>query len=160
MLQCSNSRFAQYFDEQRGDCCGHLALRRRRWRFRMTKFPPPPPPPPPPLSVGWHLPSGRRRTSPALPAATARDDITADLHRLSADVASLRDTVRPRSQRPWRQRSARRGPTLAMTSHLPRRTKQTPCCPNSVHSRALNPMGVVIGAFGNGMLIGLMKNRG
>src|SRR6188474_2019514 len=26
-------------------------------------------------------------------AATARDDITADLHRLGADVASLRDTV-------------------------------------------------------------------
>ena len=68
-------------------------------------------------------------------AATARDDITADLHRLSADVASLRDTVASLAKTLAAEVGPRRGPTLATTSHLPRRTKQTPCCPNSMPSR-------------------------
>lgn len=91
-------------------------------------------------------------------ASSARDDISADLHRLIADVASLRDTVAGLAKTVAAEvgeaatdiggdiKSAAKDQANTLLSEF-----------DAVARR--NPLGVVIGAFGIGMLIGMMKGR-
>ena len=91
-------------------------------------------------------------------AATARDDITADLHRLSADVASLRDTVASLAKTVAAEvgeAGTNIGDDITSTA---KDQANTLLSEFDAFARR-NPLGVVIGAFGMGMLIGLMKGR-
>lgn len=63
-------------------------------------------------------------------AVSARDDIAADLRRLSADVTSLKDTVAALAKTVTAE-VGEAAAGIGGASHRPRRTKQTPCFPNS-----------------------------
>ena len=91
-------------------------------------------------------------------AATARDDITADLHRLSADVASLRDTIAALAKTvavEVGEAGTKIGDDITSTA---KDQANTLLSEFDAFARR-NPLGVVIGAFGIGMVIGLMKGR-
>jgi ElaB/YqjD/DUF883 family membrane-anchored ribosome-binding protein len=91
-------------------------------------------------------------------AATARDDITADLHRLSADVASLRNTVAAFAKTVAAEvGDARTNIGDDITSAAKDQANTLLSEFEAVARR--NPFGVVLGALGIGMLIGLMKGR-
>lgn len=106
--------------------------------------------------IGEDVQQAKERISDA--ASSARDDIAAELHRLIADVASLRDTVAGLAKTVAAEageaatdigediKSAAKDQANTLLSEF-----------DAVVRR--NPLGVVIGAFGIGMLIGMIKGR-
>jgi hypothetical protein len=91
-------------------------------------------------------------------AVAAREDITAELHRLSVDVVNLKDTI------------AELAKTLAaQVGEASTNVGDEITSSAKNHANALvsefetiarrNPLGVVLGALGIGMLVGLMKGR-
>ena len=101
--------------------------------------------------------SGRRRTSPK-PPLPRRDDIAVDLRRLSADVISLKDTVAELAKTVTAEvGEAATGIGEDIASATKKQANTLLSEFEAVARR--NPLGVVIGAFGVGMLIGLMKGR-
>ena len=91
-------------------------------------------------------------------AASARDDIAADLRRLSADVISLKDTVAELAKTVTAEVG---GAATGIGEDIASAAKDQANTLLSEFEAAArrNPLGVVIGAFGIGMLIGLMKGR-
>ena len=91
-------------------------------------------------------------------SASARDDIAADLRRLSDDVTSLKDTVAALAKTVTVEvgeaatgigediASAAKDQANTLLSGFEAGTRR-------------HPLGVVFGAFGVGMLIGLLKGR-
>ncbi len=90
--------------------------------------------------------------------ASARDDIAADLRRLSADVTSLKDTVAALAKTVTAEvGEAATGIGEDITSAA---KDQANTLLSEIEAGARrHPLGVVIGSFGIGMLIGLMKGR-
>ena len=91
-------------------------------------------------------------------AASARDDIAADLRRLSADVVSLKDTVAELAKAVTTEVG---GAATGIGEDIASAAKDKANTLLSEFEAAArrNPLGVVIGALGIGMLIGLMKGR-
>jgi predicted small secreted protein len=91
-------------------------------------------------------------------AASARDDIAADLRRLSADVVSLKDTVAELAKAVTAEVG---GAATGIGEDIASAAKDKANTLLSEFETAArrNPLGVVIGAFGIGMFIGLMKGR-
>jgi hypothetical protein len=91
-------------------------------------------------------------------AASARDDIAADLRRLSADVVSLKDTVAELAKTVTAEVG---GAATDIGEGIASATKDKANTLLSEFEAAArrNPLGVVIGALGIGMVIGLMKGR-
>ena len=91
-------------------------------------------------------------------AASARDDIAADLRRLSADVVSLKDTVAELAKSVTTEVG---GAATGIGEDIASAAKDKANTLLSEFEAAArrNPLGVVIGAVGIGMLIGLMKGR-
>ena len=87
-------------------------------------------------------------------AASARDDIAADLRRLSADVVSLKVTVAELAKAV----TAEVGEAATGIASAAKDQANTLLSEFETIARR-NPLGVVIGAFGIGMLIGIMKGR-
>lgn len=91
-------------------------------------------------------------------AASGRDDVSSDLRRLSADVARLRDTVADIAKTMAAEvGDAATGLGEDVTSAAMDQAKTLLSEAEAVARR--NPLGVVFGAFGIGILIGLMKGR-
>ena len=90
--------------------------------------------------------------------ASARDDIVADLRRLSDDVISLKDTVAVLAKSVTAEvGEAATGLGEDITSAA---KDQANTLLSEIEAGARrHPLGVVIGSFGIGMLIGLMKGR-
>lgn len=91
-------------------------------------------------------------------AASARDDIASDLRRLSADVTSLKDTVAALAKTVTAEvgeAATGIGGDIASAAKDQANTMLSEF--EAVARR--NPLGVVIGAFGIGILIGIMKGR-
>ena len=90
--------------------------------------------------------------------ASARDDIAADLRRLSADVVSLKDTVAELAKTVTAEVG---GAATGIGEDIASAAKDKANTLLSEFEAAArrNPLGVVIGAFGIGMFIGLMKGR-
>ena len=89
---------------------------------------------------------------------SARDDIADDLRRLSADVTSLKDTVAALAKNVTAEvgeAATGIGEDIASAAKDQANTLLSEI--EAVARR--HPLGVVIGAFGIGMLIGLMKGR-
>ena len=91
-------------------------------------------------------------------AGSARDDIAADLRRLSADVVSLKDTVAELAKAVTTEVG---GAATGIGEDIASAAKDKANTLLSEFEAAArrNPLGVVIGAVGIGMLIGLMKGR-
>ena len=90
--------------------------------------------------------------------ASARDDISADLHRLSADVISLRDTVAKLAKTVAAEVGVAAtdiGEDIASAAKDQGRTLLSEF--DSVVRR--HPFGVIISAFAIGMLFGMKKGR-
>ncbi|MGZ9143809.1 MAG: hypothetical protein ACXW4O_15885 [Candidatus Binatia bacterium] len=91
-------------------------------------------------------------------AASGRDDVSADLRRLSADVARLRDTVADIAKTMAAEvGDAATGIGEDVSSAAKDQAKTLLSEAEAVARR--NPLGVVIGALGIGILIGLLKGR-
>jgi hypothetical protein len=91
-------------------------------------------------------------------AASARDDIAADLRRVSADVARLKDTVSELAKTVTAEvGEAATGIGEDIASAAKNQANSLLSEFEAVARR--NPLGVVIGAFGIGLLIGLVKGR-
>jgi hypothetical protein len=91
-------------------------------------------------------------------AVSARDDIAADLRRLSADVVGLKDTVAELAKAVTAEVGGAAtgiGENIASVA----KDKANNLLSEFEAAARRNPLGVVIGAFGIGMLIGLMKGR-
>jgi hypothetical protein len=91
-------------------------------------------------------------------AVAARDDIAADLRRLSADVVSLKDTVAELAKAVTAdvgEAGASVGEDIASAA----KNKANTLLSEFEAAARRNPLGVVIGALGIGVLIGLMKGR-
>jgi BMFP domain-containing protein YqiC len=91
-------------------------------------------------------------------AASARDDIAVNLRRLSADVISLKDTVAGLAKTVTAQVGEAATGIGGDIASAAKDQANTLLSEFEVVARR-NPLGVVIGAFGIGMLIGLMKGR-
>src|SRR5689334_18744871 len=91
-------------------------------------------------------------------AASARDDITADLRRLSADVTSLKDTVALLAKTVTGEVGEAASGIGGDIASVAKDQANTLLSEFEVVARR-NPLGVVIGAFGIGILIGIMKGR-
>jgi hypothetical protein len=91
-------------------------------------------------------------------AASARDDIAADLRRLSADVASLKDTVAGLAKTVAAEVGEAATEISGDIASAAKDQANTLLSEFEAVARR-NPLGVVIGAFGIGMLIGLVKGR-
>ena len=90
--------------------------------------------------------------------ASARDDIAADLRRLSADVSSLKDTVAALAKTVTAEvgeAATGLGEDIASAA----KDQANTLLSEFEASARRHPLGVVLGAFGVGMLIGLMKGR-
>ena len=87
-------------------------------------------------------------------AATARDDIAVDLRRLSVDVTSLKATVAKLAK----TATAEVGEAATGIASAAKDQANTLLSEFEAVARR-NPLAVVFGAFGIGMLIGLMKGR-
>ena len=87
-------------------------------------------------------------------AATARDDIAVNLRRLSADVISLKDTVAELAKTV----TAEVGEAATGIASAAKDQANTLLSEFEAVARR-NPLGVVFGAFGIGMLLGIMKGR-
>jgi hypothetical protein len=106
--------------------------------------------------IGDDVQRARENISEA--AASARDDIAAELRRLSADVGSLKDTVAELAKivtAEVGEAATDIGEDIASTAKAQANTLLSEF--EAVARR--NPLGVVIGAFGIGLLIGLVKGR-
>lgn len=91
-------------------------------------------------------------------AAAARGDIAAELNRLSADVINLRDTITALAKTVAVQvGDAGTNVSDDITSSAKEHANALLSEFDAIARR--NPLGVVIGAFGIGMLIGMMKGR-
>jgi BMFP domain-containing protein YqiC len=91
-------------------------------------------------------------------ATSARDEIAADLRRLSADVVSLKDTVAELAKAVTTEvGGAATGVGEDMASAA--KDKANTLLSEFEAAARRNPLGVVIGALGIGMLIGLIKGR-
>ena len=91
-------------------------------------------------------------------AASARDDIAADLRRLSADVTSLKDTVAKLAKTTTAEvGGAATGIGEGIASAAKDQANTMLAEFEAIARR--NPLGVVIGAFGIGVFIGLIKGR-
>lgn len=91
-------------------------------------------------------------------AASGRDDVSEDLRRLSADVAKLRDTVADIAKTMAVDvGDAATGFGADFSSAAKEQAKTLLSEAEAVARR--NPLGVVLGAFGIGVLIGFMKGR-
>jgi predicted small secreted protein len=91
-------------------------------------------------------------------ATSARDDIAVDLRRLSADVISLKDTVAELAKTVTAEvgeAATGIGEDIASAA----KDKANNLLSEFEAAARRNPLGVVIGAVGIGMLIGLMKGR-
>ena len=102
--------------------------------------------------IGDDVQRARENISEA--AASARDDIAADLRRLSVDVTSLKDTVAKLAK----TATAEVGEAATGIASAAKDQANTLLSEFETIARR-NPLGVVIGAFGIGMLIGIMKGR-
>ena len=106
--------------------------------------------------VGDDLQRAKENISEA--GASARDDIAADLRRLSADVTSLKDTVAALTKTVTAEvgeAATGIGEDIASSAK-----DQANTLLSEIEAGARrHPLGVVIGSFGIGMLIGLMKGR-
>jgi BMFP domain-containing protein YqiC len=91
-------------------------------------------------------------------AASARDDIAADLRRLSADVVGLKDTVAELAKAVTAEVGEAATGIGGDVASAAKDQANTLLSEFEVVARR-NPLGVVIGAFGIGMLIGIMKGR-
>lgn len=91
-------------------------------------------------------------------AASGRDDVSADLRRLSADVARLRDTVADIAKTMAVEVGDAATGFGADVSSAAKGQANTLLSEAEAVARR-NPLGVVVGAFGIGILIGLMKGR-
>jgi len=91
-------------------------------------------------------------------AASGRDDISADLRRLSADVARLRDTVADIAKTMAVEVGEAATDIGAEVKSAAKGQAKTLLSEAEAVARH-NPLGVVMGAFGIGILIGLMKGR-
>ena len=100
--------------------------------------------------------SGRGRTSPKPPLP--RDDIAVDLRRLSADVISLKDTVAELAKTVTAEVGEAATGIGGDVASAAKDQANTLLSEFEVVARR-NPLGVVIGALGIGMLIGIMKGR-
>jgi ElaB/YqjD/DUF883 family membrane-anchored ribosome-binding protein len=90
--------------------------------------------------------------------ASARDDIAADLRRLSADVTSLKDTVAALAKTVTAEvGEAATGVGEDITSAA--KAQANTLISEIEGGVRRHPLGVVSGAFGIGMLIGMMKGR-
>ena len=89
---------------------------------------------------------------------SARDDVSADLRRLSADVASLRDTVAELAKNVAAEVGEAATDIGEDITSAAKDQANTLLSEFDAFARR-NPLGVVIGAFGIGMLIGLIKGR-
>jgi len=90
--------------------------------------------------------------------ASGRDDIAADLRRLSDDVASLRDTVAGLARTVAAdvgEAAADIGGDIASTA----KDQASSLLSEFEAVARRNPLGVVMGAFGLGLLIGLTRGR-
>jgi BMFP domain-containing protein YqiC len=91
-------------------------------------------------------------------ATSARDEIAADLRRLSADVVSLKDAVAELAKAVTTEvGGAATGVGEDMASAA--KDKANTLLSEFEAAARRNPLGVVIGALGIGMLIGLIKGR-
>ena len=91
-------------------------------------------------------------------AASGRDDVSSDLRRISADVVRLRDTVAEIAKTMASEvGDAATGLGEDVTSAAKDQAKTLLSEAEAVARR--NPWGVVIGALGIGILIGLVKGR-
>ena len=91
-------------------------------------------------------------------AASGRDDVSSDLRRLSADVTRLRDTVADIAKTMAAEvGDAATGLGEDVTSAAKDQAKTFLSEAEAIARR--NPLGVVIGALGIGILIGLIKGR-
>jgi hypothetical protein len=88
--------------------------------------------------------------------ASARDDIAADLRRLSADVTSLKDTVAALTKT---VRAEVGEAATGIGEDIASAAKANTLISQIEAGARRHPLGVVSGAFGIGMLIGLMKGR-
>ena len=91
-------------------------------------------------------------------ATSARDDIAVDLRRLSADVISLKDTVAELAKTVTAEvgeAATGIGEDIASAA----KDKANNLLSEFEAAARRNPLGVVIGALGIGMVIGLMKGR-
>jgi ElaB/YqjD/DUF883 family membrane-anchored ribosome-binding protein len=106
--------------------------------------------------IGDHVQRTKENISDA--AASGREDIAADLRRLSADVASLKDTVAELAKTMAAEvgeAATDIGEDIASAAK-----DQAKTLLSEVEALARrNPLGILIGAFGIGLLIGLMKGR-
>ena len=91
-------------------------------------------------------------------AASARDDIAVDLRRLSADVISLKDTVAELAKTVTAEVGEAATGIGGDIASAAKDQANTLLSEFETIARR-NPLGVVIGAFGIGMLIGIMKGR-
>jgi hypothetical protein len=91
-------------------------------------------------------------------ALSARDDIADDLRRLSADVISLKDAVAELAKAVTAEVG---GAATGIGEDIASAAKdQANTLLSEIEAGARrHPLGVVIGSFGIGMLIGLMKGR-
>jgi ABC-type transporter Mla subunit MlaD len=106
--------------------------------------------------IGDHVQRAKENISGA--AASGRDDIAADLRQLSADVASLKDTVAGLAKTMAAEvGEAATGIGEDIASAARDQAKTLLSDFEAVARR--NPLGMLIGAFGIGLLIGLMKGR-
>jgi len=106
--------------------------------------------------IGDHVQRAKENISDA--AASGREDIAADLRRLSADVASLKDTVAGLAK----TMAAEVGEAATgIGDNIASAAKdQANTLLSQIEAGARrHPLGVVSGAFGIGILIGLMKGR-
>ena len=90
--------------------------------------------------------------------ASARDDIAVDLRRLSADVTSLKDTVAALAKTVTAEvgeAATGLGEDIASAA----KDQANTLLSEFEAGARRHPLGVVLGAFGVGMLIGLMKGR-
>jgi ElaB/YqjD/DUF883 family membrane-anchored ribosome-binding protein len=88
--------------------------------------------------------------------ASARDDIAADLRRLSANVTSLKDTVAALTKT---VRAEVGEAATGIGEDIASAAKANTLISQIEAGARRHPLGVVSGAFGVGMLIGLMKGR-
>jgi hypothetical protein len=91
-------------------------------------------------------------------AATARDDIAGNLRRLSADVISLKDTVAELAKTVTAEVGEAATGIGGDVASAAKDQANTLLSEFEAAARR-NPLGVVFGAFGIGMLIGIMKGR-
>lgn len=91
-------------------------------------------------------------------AASGRDDISVDLHRLSADIAKLRDTI-AEVAKTMAAEVGDAASSLGEDATSAAKDQAETLLSEAEAIARRNPLAVVIGALGIGILIGLVKGR-